>query len=430
MDLLGLKHIAKRFTFYYPFTFVGSALLAAGAYLLVQAFSTNNPFAFTLSAAVLLVLSTVGIIGRMQARRLVATEIEWDTSAALIAGDRGSHHAVLAEKCRCLPFYRIHFTLSGKMTVGREALLYPYIEVPFRGGENVTVPVRIPLCGSFDARGRFLIKDVFGLTRARFGAVQKRKLPVRPAFLSERKFPNVDALDGLEEKSKLKQSDIERYFMREYMPGDRFRDINWKASGRFAQLFTRIAPVTQEKTKVLSVFFRPYWRRERETAESVAHLNYAKSWLLLFLRSVKQTHPEFQFRVFIADTDVLLEDEADIDRFGVELSSAFFRRDTPGYAGQDVAETPGEAFVFSTPYDESLSMFLARWQNSRVHTFRTALPEAGKKRHLRSMQLLQLDGAAVMAGTWVLSRDKRRKNPALPRGPGWLQEEALEIKLF
>ena len=399
MDLLGLKHIAKRFTFYYPFTFVGSALLAAGAYLLVQAFSTNNPFAFTLSAAVLLVLSTVGIIGRMQARRLVATEIEWDTSAALIAGDRGSHHAVLAEKCRCLPFYRIHFTLSGKMTVGREALLYPYIEVPFRGGENVTVPVRIPLCGSFDARGRFLIKDVFGLTRARFGAVQKRKLPVRPAFLSERKFPNVDALDGLEEKSKLKQSDIERYFMREYMPGDRFRDINWKASGRFAQLFTRIAPVTQEKTKVLSVFFRPYWRRERETAESVAHLNHAKSWLLLFLRSVKQTHPEFQFRVFIADTDVLLEN------------------------------CNGRARLLIN-YDESLSMFLARWQNSRVHTFRTALPEAGKKRHLRSMQLLQLDGAAVMAGTWVLSRDKRRKNPALPCGPGWLQEEALEIKLF
>ena len=85
--------------------------------------------------------------------------------------------------------------------------------------------------------------------------------------------------------------------MREYVPGDRMKDINWKATSRLGELITRISPLTQEQTQLLHVVLRRYRRRGGETMTALLHLDFVKSWLLTFLRVVKQQHPEFTFLV-------------------------------------------------------------------------------------------------------------------------------------
>lgn len=420
----------RRAIFLYPFTFTGTLLFIVSLYLIGKAFATQNPYGFILSVAAVVVLVAFAVAGRVQASRFRNVPVEWDSASPLYAANHGLEHDLFLEKIRSLPFFRIHFTLSGKMGVGRGAYMYPHQEISSRGGGRVGIPLFFPLCGVFHARGRFTIQDAFGLTRARFGEALERSITVRPALLQERVFPTVEALDGMEDKSKFKQSDVERYFMREYIPGDRIRDINWKASSRFSELFTRISPVTQEKTKILSVFFRPFRKRGRETATSVAHLNYIKSWLLLFLKTVKQAHSEYQFNVIMGSENTMLETEEDIDQFGLDLSSVFFRHSVSEYGAELAAQVSGDAFVFTTPYDETMTAFLSGLSGSRVYIFRTTAP--GPKSADAPKKILLFDGASsvLIAGLWIFIKDRRLKNPNLPaEHKSFLLEEPLEVHL-
>ncbi|HUV06552.1 MAG TPA: DUF58 domain-containing protein [Spirochaetia bacterium] len=417
----------KPFIRLYPLTLVGTFLLVLSLYLLGRSFAIRNPYGFFIATAAFSVLILLSVIGWLQARGFREKEAGWDSSVPLYANEEGMRHTLLLEKLRSLPFFRIHFILSGKILVGHRAYLYPFREIATKGGETVPFTLHLPLCGAFHARGRFEVRDVFGLTRMRFGLEEERHIVVRPALLKERNFPNIEAMDGLENKSKIKSSDVERYFMREYIPGDKIRDINWKASSRFSELFTRISPVTQEKTRVISVFFRPFWHRKAESVYSLVHLNYIKSWLLLFLKAVKQAHPEYQFHVGIGDQSFVLETEMEIDAFAVELSGLLFRIPPSDYAMS--AQMPGEAFVFTTPYDTTLSTFLNQFQNARIYTFRTAAPTAKNIEKLKKIRLFRLHSSVYFAGPWILNWDRQLKNPAVRlESMSWLHEEPLEVR--
>ena len=44
--------------------------------------------------------------------------------------------------------------------------------------------------------------------------------------------------------------------MRDYQPGDLVRDINWKASGKFSTIYTRIAPDREQTVSRMTLVFR------------------------------------------------------------------------------------------------------------------------------------------------------------------------------
>ena len=247
----------------------------------------------------------------------------------------------------------------------------------------------------------------------------RRRIVVRPGLLANTALVSVQALDGLENKSKHKESDIERYFMRDYIPGDRYRDINWKASSRFDDLFTRIAPVTQEKTHVLSVIVRPYRKHTMESVQSLAHLNFIKSWLLLFLRSVKRAHSEYHFDVAVGSEKRLLKSEEEIDHFSGELSGVFFQSPQPPSRDDPVIAAQGQVFIFTTPYDETLRSILV--PRSDVYVFTSAFPEkkilSEKEKANVRMPLIQADNSLFPPGSWFFNTEYD-KPAAFPTGSG------------
>jgi len=430
----GRLEKAQRFlAFHYPLTLSGSVLCGLCLYVLGTAFATRNPYGFVLSAAGLFTLGVLVALGRVQARRFDGAETIWDSSAPLFARVRGIRHRLAAPGVRTLPFYRLHFCLAGPVAVGRQAVQRFWLDTPGRGGGEI--PLYFPLCGVFHASAHLKVKDIFGLTRSRFGSSWQRQLAIRPALLPDREFFQIEALDGLEEKTKVKQSDIERYFMREYIPGDRVRDINWKASSRLQELVTRIAPVTQEKTQVITVLFRAIRRDGRETVQSIGHLNYVKSWFLLFLKVLKKQRSELQFRVVVGGLVRELESEEDIAKFAEELSGVFFEPPpvpggwfVPG-AGASGAQSTGDFFVFSTPYDETLAADLSLMTMGRVHLFRTGFAEKASDGKADASVRLFPDWAHLLYPSgWFLRRDRPRKAPSLTVS-GRTEEAALEVKL-
>lgn len=416
-----------RIRFYYPFTLAGTILFASSIYLLGTAFATRNPYSFLLSAVAFLIPAFFVLMGRLQVMRFRGRRPVWDSTMPLFARVEDLCHKLLVEDIRSFPFFRLHFCLSGRLQVGRDAYLTVLQETSTRGGGNIDIPIFFPVCGVFHARAMLKVKDIFGLTRTRFGTTWLRQINVRPALLPDREFFPIEALDGLENKSKLKESDVERYFMREYIPGDRVRDINWKASSRLSELLTRISPVTQEKTQILTIIFRAFSRIKRETTDSIMHLNYVKSWLLLFLKVLKKAHPEFQFRIICGEEVRLLENELDIDQYSEELSGIFFRSPQPGPANP--ASGAGDLFMFSTPYDVTLSSDMGLLPGERIHLFRTRA--AGKdERSARTMRIFPSWQHLLYPSLWFVFRDRKLTNPPLGgHVSGHLEEETLEVRL-
>jgi len=374
----------STFLAYFPFTVAGTILFVLTVYLLGHSVVARNAYGLAISIAALFVLILLALLGRWQAERLAKAEASWDFSAPIYARTTGRQPAVRLSGPNPRMYYRLHVVLRGRLVAGLKARLSFYRNVASETSEHVELPLFFPVCGRLEFRTEFHIGDVFGLTRARFGTRQMFALPVQPAPFTGSQIPPIQATGGDRETSRTKQPDEERYYMREYVPGDRFRDINWKASSRLTQLYTRTSPVTQEQTQIITVHFRHYLtpggRHPGESFESIAQLNVLKSWLVAYLFRVKREHPEFHFRVMTGRGVSILESEEDIHEMSRSLSDLHLEtesafpvgspaEDPAGVADQDRRDR--DSTVFSTAYDEGLSAFLQTHTRGQTTVYRT-----------------------------------------------------------
>ncbi|MBN1686203.1 MAG: DUF58 domain-containing protein [Spirochaetales bacterium] len=429
--LLSLSERFRKAAPYYPLTIPGTMLFGLATALIGNAFADGNRYAFLLSVLILVILIVLAVLSRLQAAKLAVAQIDWDTSAPLFARRKEENHRVSIKGFKSLPFFRVHFILHGNLRAGRDAAFRYHREIPSDGATIVT-GTRFPVSGVFHARGALAVKDVFGLTRGALAPRFDRSIIVRPAPLSDRQQPRVEAQRGDENKSRMKSSDVERYFMREYIPGDRHRDINWKASSRFSELFTRISPVTQEKTKIVTVHFRPYTSMATDSLRSVFFLDQCKSALLFFLRAIKQDHPDYQFAVYVGSDVRELSTGEDIEAFGAEIATAHYRNPR----GEEITAPddlhPGDVFIFTTAYDSGLSGFLTGvLPGARIRVYRVVIPRGtGKNGEAKRLILLSGTEAPLFCGRWVLRRDPLALNPGVGQAEGVVvEDEPMEVRL-
>jgi hypothetical protein len=176
----------------------------------------------------------------------------------------------------------------------------------------------------------------------------------------------LEALSGAEDRRTKNSSDEERYYMREYTPGDRFRDINWKSSERIDTLITRISPDNQEKVTRIEVHFRNYGP-SRPSIGEIWLLDRAKARLAWFLRNAKEEKNSFIFSVRAAGGNWEVKDQDEIDAFLEELAALPFvpAQNEDGMS----AEGGGEIYVFSTACDSGLPAFLLMRQMQPLSLF-------------------------------------------------------------
>ena len=442
--------------FYYPLTVSGSLLFILSLILLGRSYAKGNPYGILLSLSAVIVLFLMSAAGRLQAVKVRDAQPQWESTGGLFAETEKTYQLFHAGRIKTFFFYRLHVKVSGRMTIGRDAGIYISREETSSGKGTIQVPLFFPVAGEFNAKGSFKVRDIFGLTRARFGTEQERKLIIQPAPFKGGRPYRFEAVGGFEEKNRLKSSDEERYYMREYIPGDRFRDINWKSSSRLSELITKTSPYTQEKTKTILIDFRHFKRTPSESPESIAHLNQLKSWLLYFLRQVKNENSGYIFRVKTGADIVELETAEDIDHFSIALSSLFFQAEpssSPAEPGID------DIFIFSTPFDIYLHRVIARYQKANICVFRTVSGDrvsgnkvqknmppgnmisrnrasgsnkrgAGKTFHLLKSSA-KTPGHLPIPDRWVLVRDRDLKARDIRLPPGCrLEEYPVRAKIF
>ncbi len=367
--------LIQKIATWYPLSIPGTLLFAVVIILFAGGIVNRNPYAVVIGIFGLFILLPLSGITLLQAVKLRQLQPGWDSSLPIYAQNANSIHMLDLSGHRSFLFFRIGFSLRGRLCAGNKAFFRTSFQHCSTGGGQEPLPIYAPAAGTLHANGTFYLRDVFFLTASRLTPPLERQIPIRPPLLYKDRELDINAASGFEEQNRQKHAEEERYYMREYMPGDRFRDINWKTSSRLSTFVTRIPPHTQEKARVLSCHFRHFWSRQDESVDSIVHLNRLKSKLISFMRSLKKSANNYHFRIKTGVGEFLLETEEDISGFEDTLAGIFFTEEQPSWIE---TEAGGEFAVFSTLYDINLGLFLSRNIDAQIYLFRTTAPREGR----------------------------------------------------
>ena len=371
----------KNLRFTIPFTIPGIAIFVITLVILVRSLSSRNAYEIVLSLSALALWSVLWLSGKWAVRRLANLEPQWKIPSPMGASSC-EEWLVSSPGARVPRFFRLHFFVRGRFFPqgsSESCRVFAETSLPRKGGESDSARIKLsfPLGGAFRGETSNRLRDIFGLFSFPCGYKRDRSFVIRSAPC-DTKALRIDAQSGAEDRRNKNANDEERYYMREYAPGDRFRDINWKSSGRIDTLITRISPDNQEKITRIEVFFRNYGRFASVSSNvptivpSIGELwllDRAKARLAWFLRKVKEEKASYVFNVRSAGRSWDLNDDDEIEAFLEELSAIPFF--PPQNEENSMPKAEGELYVFSTACDAGLSAFLMAQQGRPLSLFLT-----------------------------------------------------------
>ena len=361
----------------FVFTPAGTAVLVIALFILIRALLTRNSYETVLGIAIILLLLLLGFIGFWKSRPFKTQELVWKTPFPFTANTAEKTQITVPQ----LPvplFFRIHVIIQGRFfpsaskgSIG--AMFYTETAIPRNKNEG-KIKFSFPMSGRFIGTAYCRIRDIFGFFSFSCINPQQRSIIIRSAPSHKTQFP-INAQSGAEDRHYKSSGSEERYYMREYSPGDRSRDINWKSSERIDSLITRISPDNQEKVNRIEVYFRNYGHSGKAALNTLWLLDRAKARLSLFLRCLMEEQAKYIFQIHSALEYWEIANNDDLDAFLEELAVLSFS--PPQDESFTGTGSQGELFVFSTACDIGLPAFLLSCMPRPVSIFlvQPAMPE-------------------------------------------------------
>jgi hypothetical protein len=393
------------------FTPIGGAVLVIALVILIRSLYARNAYEIVISCVALLLLLALGIVGAWRAQKFKLMETGWKPPFPMTAG-AGEDWLISGIDIPVPLFFRLHFITRGRFyPTGSGADSSNWCPVlaetsVSRNDKTGKLSLDFPISGVYIGDCFCRLKDIFGFYSFACGIPQRRTVKVRSSPCFGKKLP-IKAQSGAEDRRNKTSTDEERYYMREYTPGDRFRDINWKSSEKVDSLITRISPDNQEKVSRIDVYFRNFGPSEKPSLEELWLLDRAKARLSFFLRSLKEEQSSYIFHVRTAAGSWVIEDTEDLEGFLEELAGlSFSAPQSEAFTGTAGGVT--DLFVFSTACDRGLNAFILACNPRPVSLF--IVQGTGSK-----------EQRAVKEKTEILVKRDFLANGAFPL-PRWLRK--------
>ncbi|MCL2231613.1 MAG: DUF58 domain-containing protein [Treponema sp.] len=365
-----------------PVTLPGFAVFTFALVTLVRSLAARNAHEIVLSLAAVLLLAALWLTGKWALRRLATLEPVWNIPVPVSAAS--TEQWLVTCPAENIPrFFRLHFRVRGRFFPQGSSEGCPvFAEASMAAQGAARLDLAFPLGGFFQGSTSCRLRDMFGFFSFPCGTERERTLNIRSAPCQAIPL-RIDAQSGAEDRRNKNANDEERYYMREYAPGDRFRDINWKSSERINTLITRISPDNQEKITRIEIHFRNYGPglsgKKRGAKAGMADLwllDRAKARLAWFLRKAKEEKSSYVFHVRSAGTSWDLDADEDIQAFLEELCAIPFF--PPQNESSVLPQTEGELYIFSTACDTALPAFLLTQQGRPYSLFLAQNTPGGK----------------------------------------------------
>jgi len=373
--------VGKKSIRFKPFlTPVGAIVLFTSLFILIRSLIARNAYEIVISSGVLLILLILFIIGVWKSKKLKSLEPGWKPPFPMTAKNTGDKTQITGLDGHIPIFFRLHFFIKGYFFPDDSKKCYVSNEISIpRGDTSSEMTLDFPMSGIFQGEGYCRLRDIFGFFSFYCAAPQSRTIKIRSAPCFGKKI-HINAQSGAEDQRNKPSADVERYYMREYTPGDRLRDINWKSSDKIDTLITRISTDNQEKISRIEVHFRNFGKVQ--TLEALWLLDRAKAHLAYFLRSIMEMNTSFIFDVNTANGDWEIKNMDELDAFLEELAGFSFISPKNENALKPCA---GDIYVFSTACDISLNSFLLACNPRPVSLF-IAQPYVKEKKTENSEQ--------------------------------------------
>ncbi len=301
----------------YPFTWAGSLAAFLAVVLSLRGYSYSSSSELLVGLIVICTLAALAGAVRMERRRREGSAGDISCPHVVQAGSEFPLAELSADERPTPMFLRLHLQLKGRLCLGGDAVLRFSAEESGLGDSPLELALPLPLAGLLRAELRATVRDCFGLCALEIIGDVHRTLAVLPPRYPFHREYDIDRLTGNENRRLIRNADEERYHMREYAPGDRVRDINWKASSRLPILLTRVSPESQEESLILPVLFlrgaaergaaergagsgRSYLGRG-ENPHTVAERSHRLSWLLYFIAGILNGEKNVTVHLLVMD---------------------------------------------------------------------------------------------------------------------------------
>jgi len=340
------------------FTPMGAAVLVIALVILARSLYFRNSYEMLVSCVILLLMLILGAAGRRRAKKLALLEPGWKPPLPMTAC-AGEESLITGLGAQVPLFFRMHFLVRGKFSPNFDNDCPVFAETSTaRGEEAAKLSLDFPMSGVFHGSGYCRLRDIFGFFSFSCGVTLQRTINIRSAPCFGKKL-QINAQSGAEDRKTKNSTNEERFYMREYTPGDRLRDINWKSSEKIDALITRISPDNQEKVSRIEIYFRNFGP-EKPSLEALWLLDRAKARLAYFLRSLMDENSSFVFSIRAVANNAAqggweIEDSEDLEAFLEELAGFSF---LPPRNEGSVSAGTGDIYVFSTACDTGLQSFL------------------------------------------------------------------------
>ena len=407
------------------FTPFGCVVFAATLIGLIRSLINRNAYEIVITSAVLLLMLILGVIGFWKSKKLKLMEPGWKTPSPMTA--LSNEATIISGLSGAVPlFFRLHFFVKGLFSPGGDknnCRVTVETSIP-HGDTTANLPLDFPISGILQGDGFCVLCDIFGFFSFFCGEPQGKTVNVRSAPCYGKK-TQISAVTGAEDQRNKPSADIERYYMREYTPGDRFRDINWKSSDKIDTLITRISTDNQEKVSRIEIYFRNFGSAN-SSMEALWLLDRAKARLSYFLRNLMEQNSSFIFDVRAAQGSWEIQDMEALDSFLDELAGLSFlpaQNEAPLYTAAGHANT-GEMYVFSTACDTVLPGFILACNPRPVTLF---LVQPADKKSAPAEQKTQIE---TLTSDDFLQRGCSVSFKRFRRNVKWLNAHAGRVEMF
>ena len=344
------------------FTPFGGAVLAVAMAGLIRALLNRNAYEIVIASAVLFLMLILGILGFWKSKKLKSMETGWKTPSPMTAfSDEETFISGLADSIPL--FFRLHFFIKGVFFPNgdKNSCRVKAETSVARGETSANIPFNFPMSGIFQGEGFCRLCDIFGFFSFSCGMMpQSKTVNVRSAPCYGKK-TQINAVTGAEDQRNKPAADVERYYMREYTPGDRFRDINWKSSDKIDTLITRISTDNQEKVSRIEIYFRNFGpvcavKTAFASMEPLWLLDRAKARLSYFLRNLMEQNSSFILDVRAARGSWEIQNMDELELFLDELAELSFLPLQNESALN--SSNSGDIYIFSTACDTALPGYI------------------------------------------------------------------------
>ncbi|MCL2792281.1 MAG: DUF58 domain-containing protein [Spirochaetaceae bacterium] len=263
-----MKKLIEAFRKYYPLTLPGNLLFYFSVFFLGRGFASLNFTAISISMFFLVFIIAVWgwlfFCSRSSRVERIIWKSEGSVDSASYLGNRQIINIESAGilggrksnvKSKSFLFLRYSMIVRGSaITAGN---INTFFSRRYRSDNKGVCEFSFyfPYPGTVSGKVSLYVEDIFSLVRINVFNENLKDFTVMPGVKNDVVTDEKLLVKDIITKQRKYDNDIEKYLMREYVPGDLYRDINWKSSSRIDKLVTRVSPGGREESNILTFIY-------------------------------------------------------------------------------------------------------------------------------------------------------------------------------